>query len=109
MAKKKSIITNKKTCFMCGSHRDIEIHHIFGGYANRKLSDRYGLVVPLCHYCHNEPPNGVHHNIENDLKLKQLGQVAFNCEYPELNFVEIFGRNYLDEDFEKAKYIKDRL
>lgn len=85
---------------MCGSYRNLETHHVIYGYGNRKLSDRYGLTVPLCHFCHNEPPNGVHFNTENDLKLKRLAQVAFEHEYPDKDFKEIFGRNYLYEDIE---------
>lgn len=105
MARKtKSIITDVMgSCFMCHSMRNLEIHHIFYGFGNRKLSDRYGLVVPLCHECHNEPPNGVHFNVENDLKLKQYAQIVFNIKYPDKSFTEIFGRNYIeDEDFETA-------
>jgi len=78
---------------MCGSHRWIEIHHIYSG-AFRNKSMKYGLVVPLCHYCHNEPPNGVHHNRKNMDYLRKLGQEAFEKKYPELDFMKIFGRNY---------------
>lgn len=91
----KSIITNDKSkCFICGSTRWIEIHHIFGA-ANRKNSTKYGLVVPLCHYCHNEPPNGVHHNEEKNKWLKRIGQQRFIENYPEEDFLKIFHRNYL--------------
>ena len=62
-----------RECFMCGSNDWIERHHIFGG-AYRKKSERDGLVVDLCHYCHNEPPHGVHHNAEKMLCLKQIGE-----------------------------------
>lgn len=104
---KKSIITDlKRKCFLCGSMRNIETHHVVYGWGNRKLSDRYGLTVPLCHSCHNEPPGGVHFNREADQKLKQMAQVAFNVHYPELSFTEIFGVNYLDADFEEADNIK---
>lgn len=90
-----SIITNnREQCFICGSHRWIEIHHVFGAY-NRKKSTEYGLVVPLCHYCHNEPPNGVHHNADNNRKLRRIGQKAFQKHYPDLDFRQIFGKNYL--------------
>lgn len=80
-------------CFLCGSYRDIEIHHIFGG-ANRKLSDKYGLTVPLCRGCHNLPPHGAHFNRETMQYLHEIGQRAFEEHYTE-DFVEIFGRNYL--------------
>ena len=83
-------------CFMCGSTNWLEKHHIFGG-ANRKLSEKYGLVVWLCHECHNEPPDGVHHNKENMAKLHKLGQQRFEIDHPELNFRQIFGKNYKGE------------
>lgn len=80
-------------CFLCGSYRDIEIHHVFGG-ANRKLSDKYGLTVPLCVNCHNRPPHGAHFNIETMQYLREVGQRAFEEHYAE-DFREVFGRNYL--------------
>lgn len=83
-------------CYMCGRTHWIEHHHIFGG-ANRKLSEKYGLVVPLCHWCHNEPPNGVHHNRENMDKLQRAGQLLAMEHYgwSEDEFREIFGRSFL--------------
>lgn len=85
-----------RECFLCGSTQWIEAHHLYGG-ARRKKSERYGLVVDLCHYCHNEPPDGVHHNSKNMLKLHQYGQQkameenGWNTE----DFIREFGRNYL--------------
>jgi hypothetical protein len=60
-------------CFICGSRHWLEWHHIFGG-ALRSKSEQYGLKVRLCHYCHNEPPNGVHQNKEIRLKLQAFAQ-----------------------------------
>lgn len=90
-----NIMTNdRKHCYLCGSSEWIEWHHIFNG-PFRSKSTMYGLVVPLCHYCHNEPPNGVHYNYENNLKLKKEAQKRFMECYPELEFMEIFHKNYL--------------
>ena len=90
-----SIMTNNfSKCYMCGSYHWIEIHHIFGG-ANRNKSTEYGLVVPLCHYCHNEPPNGVHHNKKRMDWLRGEGQKKFEETYPDLDFLKVFGKNYL--------------
>ena len=61
------------TCFLCGRYGPVEKHHIFGG-ALRKKSGKYGLTVDLCHWCHNEPPEGVHHNAEAMLNLHQYGE-----------------------------------
>lgn len=91
----KSIVTrHMDRCFMCHQNRWIEIHHIFGA-GNRNNSTKYGLVVPLCHWCHNEYPNGVHQNKENRLLLQRIGQRAFEKHYPDLKFIEIFGKNFL--------------
>lgn len=90
----RSIVSSEKECFICGSTRWLELHHIFGA-SNRNNSTKYGLVVYLCHQCHNEPPNGVHHNRERMQWLKAQGQKRFNEVYPELDFMQIFGKNYL--------------
>lgn len=89
-----SILCNKEECFICGSKRWLELHHIFGA-ANRKLSTKYGLVVYLCHSCHNEHPNGVHFNKERNNWLKAKAQKRFEEVYPNLDFLKIFGKNYL--------------
>ena len=65
------------------------------GAGNRKASERFGMVADLCHYCHNEPPNGVHHNRENDLRLKREYQAIFEAQHGHDAFMQVFGRNYL--------------
>ena len=90
----KSIVSQYNRCFLCGSSRHIEIHHIYSGN-RRKKSTEYGLVVPLCDSCHRGP-NGVHNNHEKMLFLRRIGQQMFQKYYPDLDFVEIFHKNYLD-------------
>lgn len=90
----KSILQTERECYISKRTDQLEEHHIFGG-PNRKLSEKYGLKVYLTHILHNEPPYGVHHNRQTDIWLKQIGQAAFEAHYPELDFREIFGRNYL--------------
>ena len=80
-------------CFICGRY-GTEIHHIFYGTANRRLSDKYGLVVGLC-YDHHRGNQGVHFNRELDLKLKKYAQERFMEAYPQDDFLAVFGRNYL--------------
>lgn len=84
-------------CFLCGSESWIEIHHVFGA-SNRKNSEKHGLVVPLCHYCHNEPPLGVHHNKDRNLMLKKIAQHEFEKAHTRDEFMLEFGKNYLWED-----------
>ena len=86
----------KGNCDLCGKYGYLERHHIFGG-ANRSLSEKYGLVVNLCHECHNEPPDGVHFNAENMLALRKWAQkqAMENYGWDEAEFIRIFGRSYL--------------
>ena len=101
----RSIIQQKDgTCYLCkklyddDSTKYTEEHHIFGGHANRELSERYGLKLYLCLYHHREGKEAVHINHELMMELKALGQQAFEKHYPELNFREIFGKNYLEKE-----------
>ena len=91
----KSVLQIKKECFLCHTTNWLENHHCFGS-ANKKSSEKYGLVVWLCHYCHNEPPHGVHHNAENMRKLRAIAQAKFEETHTREEFMSIFGRNYLD-------------
>jgi hypothetical protein len=84
-----------RKCYICGSYNWIENHHVFGG-SNRKRSEKFGMTVNLCHYCHNEPPNGVHHNKKINDKLKGEFQTKFEEEHgTRKEFMDLFGRNYL--------------
>ena len=80
-------------CYICGCRGWLEWHHVFGG-ANRKYSEEDGLKVRLCHYCHNEPPAGVHYNAENMRWLRRLGQRAYEQNHSRDEFLKRYGRNY---------------
>lgn len=92
----KSIIHSERSCFICGKNNWLENHHIFGA-ADKKKSTKYGLTVLLCHFCHNEPPDGVHHNAKNMKKLKRIGQRAYMKHYNKTvdEFRDVFGESYL--------------
>lgn len=83
-------------CFLCHQIGVLEKHHIFGG-SNRKNSEKYGLVVYLCHACHNEPPDGAHHNAKTMKALHQYGQKKAMREqrWTKEAFREIFHKNYI--------------
>lgn len=97
----KSILdTRKGECYLCGAVGYTHNHHIFDG-PNRNMSTRFGLTVYLCVNCHNLPPNGVHHNIENHRKLQVVAQRAFEERHGSREyFMMMFGRNYILEDEE---------
>lgn len=86
-----SIFTNDlEHCIICGSKKD-NLHEIFFGTANRVNSMKYGCIIPLCFAHHTE----MHKNKEwQDYWHKQVQQ-AFIKNYPDLDFLEIFKRNYL--------------
>ena len=90
---------NPSKCFVCGSRHWLEWHHIFGG-ALRSKSERLGLKVRLCHYCHNEPPNGVHQNKEIRQKLQSFAQKKAMAHYgwSVEDFRREFYKNYIQED-----------
>jgi hypothetical protein len=89
-----SIVTTEyHRCFICHSERNLETHHCFFG-ANRKQSEKYGLTVPLCSYCHRGQ-NGVHKgNYQLDLYIKRYAQLQFEKEYSFEKFMEVFKKNY---------------
>ena len=84
-----SILTyDLETCIICGKPKQ-DLNEIFCG-RNRQNSMKYGLVMPMCRLCHTEYTN----NREMQLKWMKIGQKKFEEVY-ELDFLEIFKRNYL--------------
>lgn len=83
-------------CFICHSQQWLEWHHIFGA-ALKKKSEKYGLMVRLCHYCHNEQPNGVHQNKKIRLTLQRHAQRKAMERYKWTieDFLKEFYKNYL--------------
>lgn len=91
----KSIIQDRKECFVCKTTYQLEEHHIFRT-PFRKSSEKYGLKVWLCHQ-HHQGNNGVHGNNKAlDIHLKQLAQKTFEKKYGHEMFMKIFMRNYLN-------------
>lgn len=85
-----SIIHDMKYCYFC-KRKPIEKHEIFGGYARRQLSKNYGLVIGLCKDHHDK----AHSDHEFAEQLHIIGQQAFEKKYQDLDFLEVFGKNYL--------------
>lgn len=103
----KSIMHCKRshTCYLCirlhgdSSWKDnLEEHHAIFGTANRKLSEKYGLKVYLCKYHHTGSSNSVHRNNVIARMVQKNAQMAFEIKFPDKNFMEIFGKNYLTDD-----------
>ena len=96
MKRDKSIIQKDLTkCLVCGTTKDIHIHEVFFGSADRKKSIKWGLYVALCAKDHNMSKDGVHFNKALDLELKKLGQKCFEKIYGYEKFIQEFKKNYL--------------
>lgn len=92
----KSILNNQKECYFCKTTIGLARHHIFGGRANRKISEQEGCWVWLCGYHHNLSNQGVHFNKQLDLELKEECQKRWE----EINgtredFRRLFGKSWL--------------
>ena len=82
-------------CIICGKS-PVNKHEIFYGSGNRQKSMKYGLVIPLCTCEHHNQIEckGIHFDTELQDEWRKKGQALFEETYPDLNFIEIFGRNY---------------
>lgn len=99
-----SILHDKNhTCYLCmmldGNHklhRQLHEHHIFSG-PNRIHSEEYGLKVYLCLEHHMTGKLAVHNCRETRELLHKIGQREFEKTHSREKFMEVFGRNYLDD------------
>ena len=91
----KSIVQeNWDECYICGCSRNLEEHHIMSGWANRKLSEQYGLTCRLC-ADHHRSKIGVHQDIILKERLEKAAQKAFEQQYGHTKWMELFRKNYL--------------
>ena len=90
-------------CWLCGRNGSVDPldkHHIFGG-PYRKKSEKYGLVVYLCHdRCHIFGPDAAHNNKDTMRELHKYGQrkAMVKNGWTVEDFIREFGRNYLEAD-----------
>ena len=90
----RSILQDEKRCWVCGRVSGLELHHILGGTANRKLSDKYGLTVWLCHE-HHTGKHGAQYDPVLNRQLKQDAQFAFEQRFGRALWMQVFKKNYL--------------
>lgn len=90
----KSIIQERKECYFCGKLTSLERHHVFGGVANRPISEKYGLTVWLCHNCHTGKDGAQYDKMKN-LRLKQDAQFAFERNHSRSEWMKLIEKNYL--------------
>ena len=89
-----SILQRNKVCYLCGRMTGLERHHIFGGVANRRISEQYGLWVWLCHECHTGT-DGAQYDPEKNRHLKQIAQMAYEQTHSRDEWMKLIRRNYI--------------
>ena len=95
-----SIVSNEVKCLICEMmphETHLYTHNVFYGEGREELSKQYGCWCYLCGRHHHMSNAGVHFNPDIDRKLKAHTQKRFNEVYPELDFVKIFGKDYLQD------------
>lgn len=105
----KSIMQTKKECYLCRKQADqigyrgelspygLDEHHVVFGTGNRKLSEKHGLKVWLCHDVHHEfGPQSAHMNAEVKAELIRDAQRKFESLHGHSEWMKIFGRNWLE-------------
>lgn len=90
-----SILQTNPECFICGTLRRLERHHVLFGVPNRKHAEEDGLWVWLCED-HHRGDLSVHFNRNMDLNLKRYAQKKYEETHTREEFVERYGRNYLE-------------
>ena len=92
----KSIISNDKKCFVCGS-LNVHKHHIFHTTANRVVSEKEGCWIYLCPYHHNMSDSGIHFNNPFDVTMKIFCQHVWQETNNKTkdDFIRTFGKSYL--------------
>lgn len=82
----------EKECFLTGVQSGVDKHHVYGGVANRKISEEWGCWVYLKHSIHMD----LHDRRKDvDRMLKRECQKAFEEKYGHKKFMELFRKNYL--------------
>ena len=93
-ANRKKSLSCENVCEVCGGTYNVNRHHIFGG-CRKQTSDKYGLTIFLCDDHHENHKTGVHHDPVLMDTIHVYGQELFSYKYPDLDFFQIFGKNYI--------------
>jgi hypothetical protein len=96
----KSILQDKKECFITGRTDSLHKHHVIGG-PYRKKSEKWGLYIYLIPELHNMSSKGIHFDETFNLRMKMHAQRVFEEKYSHELWMHEFHKNYLtkgDED-----------
>lgn len=77
-------------CFVCGKEAQ-QWHHVMNK-SDRKKSEKYGLMIPVCAKCHAK----IHDtNEELNKQIKKIAQADFMMTYTLGDWLRIFGKSYI--------------
>jgi len=84
-------------CHRCGIEGQMAHHHLIPGKPGRQLSEKYGLVVPLCPRCHEFVHSGKVLGTKALHQMRRYGQMLCMEKqgWTEDQFREVFGKSYL--------------
>ena len=91
------IVKDMEHCAECG-RCNVELHEVFFGTANRKLSIEDGLVIPLCKFKHHAGNLiGIHKDKELNIKWKKIAEKRWMDYYKktETDFIKRYGKSYI--------------
>jgi len=92
----KSVLQDKKECYICHRTNCLQDHHIFFGNPKRQHSEDTGLKVWLCEPHHQSGKDAVHRNRKTDLMLKEMAQTYYEQNIgTREQFIVEFGKSYL--------------
>ena len=89
----KSIMQDEKECFVSGYPFELDKHHVYHG-PRRSAAERSGCWCWLRHDIHMDLHNG---NTKLDKALKAECQVRFEKKHGHKKFIEVFGKNYMED------------
>ncbi len=90
----KSILQQRKECYITRSTDDLHKHHIYPG-SNRAISEKHGFWIYLRSDWHTGSSYCVHADPELMLKLKKLCQAKYELNHSRDEFIVLIGRSYL--------------
>ena len=90
----RSIISNVRRCYLCGSENALEKHHCIFGTSARRKAEEDGLWVYLCHRDHQAVHN---QDIWEKRALQEIAQEHWQEKYGTKDqFIKRYGKSYLE-------------
>ena len=91
----KTIIQDKKVCYLCGTALNLEDHHCLNGIGDKDKCEEDGLKVWLCPNCHRIAPYSAHNNIKTRIRLKRVAQAKYLETHTQAEWDRRYHKNYL--------------